>query len=157
MAKAFIIITCGLITLVLCYFLIYPKYKEREIQSDFKTIAQQRLEDLKLDAAEIERNTKKCERKETTFFGQNEIYYGSHTDHIDEYSDEYFIAVRKTDSLTSPYVAIARYPYVSKFYYSDRGSSEKDCLELKLPRHIKNEERVLTFAYQNDKWVQTTK
>lgn len=141
-------------------FFYYPKYKEKKIQADFKVIARQRLEDLKSDAAQIWLKTKKCERKESSFFGQPETYYGSRTDHIDEYSDNYFIEVRKTDSLTSPYIAIARYPYAAKFYYSGHkstgiGGSEKECLES--PAWIKNEENILTFAYQNGKWVEATR
>lgn len=152
MAKAFIITTCGLIILILSYFLIYPKYKEREIQVAFETIAQQRLVDLKTEATTL---TKKCERRVGQFnadVGHFDVYYISL---LVEYSDKYFIEVRKTDSLTSPYMAVARYPYVIKFYNSYAGSSEKDCLES--PPQIKNEENVLTFAYQNDKWVETTK
>lgn len=104
MTKALIIITCVLITLTLCYFLIYPKYKERVIQSDFKIIAQERLSSLKSEAYPL---FKKCKKRDAPWLS-TDIYDGSL---IIEYSDNYFIEVRKTDSLTSPYMAIARYPY----------------------------------------------
>jgi len=147
MVKASIIITCGLITLTLCYFFVYPKYKEREIQADFKTIAQQRLENLKSWSAFP--LFKRCKKRESTW-RETDIYDSSI---IVEYSDNYFIEVRKTDSLTSPYMAVARYPY--KLGQSN-GLSEKDCLE-SLPIIIKEETLIKTFAYQNDKWEETTK
>jgi hypothetical protein len=150
MAKALVIITSGLIILILSYFLVYPKYKEREIQSDFEAIARQRLEDLKSDEPI---RPEKCKRDKSGFFDPPRFDPPPIFSLFIEHSDKYFIEVRKTDSLTSPYVAVARYPYTVKHYYSTL--SEEDCL--KSPKSIENKETVLTFAYQNDKWVETTK
>lgn len=129
----------------LCFFLILVscESKEERLKKELLVLAEENLKTIKAEAEESKNMP--CFRLSSGRYSL--LYY--------EYSDTYSFDIRKTDSITTPYLAVVNYPPKAYEKEGDDDLSCRQAIPQAVPPKYKNvnDPSTIYFAYQDGKWV----